>query len=306
MSALEAVALGCSRRSVLIPSSAQGWEGSGTGPGRSGHESVQRPFYGGAPCFCTAHDSSSKRVKANTRNFECQSCRMMIQTNYAETTLCPGCSNRDRRCLCCGRTAALDSSKGPVGGWPGPLQAPGRHSEHLNHLPPPPPPLPVRPKTSSASSHTPQQFRGTNTPLPPPPPLAPTPTSFNTPLRPPPAAPYSNGLTSMQAYPQRSSNSPTHMGNAMASRSPNSIDPQQRRDWSPQRTYPITTSTPHKGLTGSQQSYSSGQQSNWRPRQLHEQQPHQGYAPPSAGIPTWYPDSARTTKDEHFLGAGCL
>lgn len=63
---------------------------------------LQRPVQ---PRFCSAHQTSEKRPKVEPHTFECESCRMQLQTNYAEAKLCPACSEKDGRCMCCGAPA---------------------------------------------------------------------------------------------------------------------------------------------------------------------------------------------------------
>ncbi|CAE8725650.1 unnamed protein product [Polarella glacialis] len=57
------------------------------------------------PCFCAKHNASENRTKAEPHCFQCRSCKIMGQTNYAETVLCPSCSDRQKRCMCCGTTS---------------------------------------------------------------------------------------------------------------------------------------------------------------------------------------------------------
>eukprot|EP00930_Biecheleria_cincta_P000441 TRINITY_DN10093_c0_g1_i1.p1 TRINITY_DN10093_c0_g1~~TRINITY_DN10093_c0_g1_i1.p1 ORF type:complete len:429 (+),score=57.96 TRINITY_DN10093_c0_g1_i1:91-1377(+) len=65
------------------------------------------------PRFCVAHNTSEKRPKVEPRSFQCRSCGQPVQTNYAEGALCPKCSDRENRCMCCGavvKPAAEQSS----------------------------------------------------------------------------------------------------------------------------------------------------------------------------------------------------
>lgn len=57
------------------------------------------------PRYCTRHGTSEQRVKVEPRMVECGSCRTTVQTNYSEFTLCPGCSDREQRCMLCGCSA---------------------------------------------------------------------------------------------------------------------------------------------------------------------------------------------------------
>lgn len=59
----------------------------------------------GSPVYCTSHNKSEKRKKTQPRQMECSSCKTLIQTNYVEFFLCPDCSQKEHRCMCCGNTA---------------------------------------------------------------------------------------------------------------------------------------------------------------------------------------------------------
>lgn len=87
------------------------------------------------PVFCARHGKSELRPKVDPQERECRSCQVKLQTNYAEFTVCPGCSRRDSRCLICGAPADL----------PPPASAAQAVAdvelEHERSLPPPPPPL---------------------------------------------------------------------------------------------------------------------------------------------------------------------
>lgn len=61
------------------------------------------------PCYCARHDEPRKRQKAEPRDVECRGCRMPLQTNYVDFTLCPHCSQRELRCMCCGVMASSPS-----------------------------------------------------------------------------------------------------------------------------------------------------------------------------------------------------
>lgn len=101
------------------------------GPGDYG----QAPPPQVAPCYCTVHDAPGKRRKAEPRGVECKSCRMPLQTNYVDFAICPPCSRRDMRCMCCG-AEALDRApqyppqhrpqQAPAGGS-SPAQIPPRY-----------------------------------------------------------------------------------------------------------------------------------------------------------------------------------
>jgi len=76
------------------------------------------------PRFCVAHGTSEKRPKAEPRTFECETCRVQLQTNYAEAKLCPPCSEKNGRCMCCGAPAPAPAPGAippvdPASGQPG-------------------------------------------------------------------------------------------------------------------------------------------------------------------------------------------
>lgn len=56
----------------------------------------------GSPVYCTNHSTSGQRPKTAPRSVQCASCKATVQTNYAEFTLCPACSESEGRCVCCG------------------------------------------------------------------------------------------------------------------------------------------------------------------------------------------------------------
>lgn len=68
----------------------------------------------GAPQYCANHDASQKRQKTKPRNLPCSKCQAVIQTNYIEFSLCPQCSEKDHRCMCCGAPAIGAASAPPV------------------------------------------------------------------------------------------------------------------------------------------------------------------------------------------------
>lgn len=59
----------------------------------------------GAPKYCEKHNDTTQRKKCKPRNLPCATCQTVIQTNYVEFTLCPTCSEKDHRCMCCGAAA---------------------------------------------------------------------------------------------------------------------------------------------------------------------------------------------------------
>lgn len=78
------------------------------------------------PRFCVAHGTSEKRPKVEPRSFQCRACSQPVQTNYAEGALCPNCSDRENRCMCCGsavKPAGEQSSPSEPYPSPSPPQA---------------------------------------------------------------------------------------------------------------------------------------------------------------------------------------
>jgi hypothetical protein len=63
--------------------------------------------------YCSRHDSTLKRAKAEPKCRECTVCHMIVESNYAEFSLCPPCSDREHRCVLCG---CPDTSGVPPGG----------------------------------------------------------------------------------------------------------------------------------------------------------------------------------------------
>mmetsp|Transcript_38215 Transcript_38215/g.73415 ORF Transcript_38215/g.73415 Transcript_38215/m.73415 type:complete len:648 (+) Transcript_38215:68-2011(+) len=61
---------------------------------------------GGPPRYCHLHDRSDRRKKGEPRIRECKACHMQIETNYAEMSFCPPCSQRFDRCMVCGNSGA--------------------------------------------------------------------------------------------------------------------------------------------------------------------------------------------------------
>jgi len=59
----------------------------------------------GAPKYCAKHNDTTKRKKTKPQNLPCGLCKSVIQTNYVEFAICPTCSERDHRCMCCGEPA---------------------------------------------------------------------------------------------------------------------------------------------------------------------------------------------------------
>jgi len=59
----------------------------------------------GSPKYCSKHNKTEKRKKCQASNKPCSTCSLVIQTNYVEFTLCPTCSEKDHRCMCCGAPA---------------------------------------------------------------------------------------------------------------------------------------------------------------------------------------------------------
>jgi len=65
------------------------------------------------PVYCRAHDTREKRKKVEPRLRECQGCNVQVCSNYEDFMLCPSCSEKDQKCLCCG-ISHLDSPPKPA------------------------------------------------------------------------------------------------------------------------------------------------------------------------------------------------
>jgi hypothetical protein len=103
------------------------------------------------PRFCPNHDSSEKRSKGEPREQECKNCHIRLQTSYTDFSLCPPCSERQRRCMICGCDAPNNGSYVPATSADAPPKSHGNCAHdapaHRNFsrdldLPPPPPPRP--------------------------------------------------------------------------------------------------------------------------------------------------------------------
>lgn len=66
------------------------------------------------PRYCSMHNSSEQRPKVEPRFRECMSCHLKVQTNYADFTLCPPCSEKEHRCMLCGKNAPQAGSYVPA------------------------------------------------------------------------------------------------------------------------------------------------------------------------------------------------
>merc|ERR1712147_70479 len=53
------------------------------------------------PRFCVEHRKRHARKLAEARASNCARCRVRLQTNYVECTLCTNCSARENMCLIC-------------------------------------------------------------------------------------------------------------------------------------------------------------------------------------------------------------
>jgi len=95
----------------------------------------------GAPKYCAKHDETQKRKKCKPKNLPCSSCQTVIQTNYVEFTICPTCSEKDHRCMCCGCAAVGHAAPPPQTAPSSPMHARGspqqrRHSKEAAHMSP--------------------------------------------------------------------------------------------------------------------------------------------------------------------------
>lgn len=112
------------------------------GPAGRGPPPPSRPAP--APVFCMKHNTSEQRPKVEPQFRECRKCQLRLQTNYADFSLCPTCSQHDRRCMICSAPSSSsgaggrgdESSSGDVGhasdAW-------GGHKRSENDYGPPPP-----------------------------------------------------------------------------------------------------------------------------------------------------------------------
>lgn len=62
------------------------------------------------PRFCSDHDSSDKRVKTAPHDVKCIKCGITYTTSYADALFCPPCSEKEKRCLICGKGAETAST----------------------------------------------------------------------------------------------------------------------------------------------------------------------------------------------------
>jgi hypothetical protein len=79
----------------------------------------------GSPVYCTDHNRTEKRKKMKPQQIECCSCRTLIQTNYVDFLLCPDCSQKEHRCMCCGNAAEGEARA---------MQIPARKQDDSTHL----------------------------------------------------------------------------------------------------------------------------------------------------------------------------
>lgn len=59
----------------------------------------------GNPKYCAQHNKTENRKKGAPEKRPCSKCHAKIQTNYKMFELCPACSEKDNRCMCCGAPA---------------------------------------------------------------------------------------------------------------------------------------------------------------------------------------------------------
>jgi len=88
---------------VAPPPAAIGCPPEGSSPAATPNRSKAQTH--GAPKYCANHNDTTKRKKCKPQNLPCSTCQTLIQTNYVEFTLCPTCSEKDHRCMCCGNAA---------------------------------------------------------------------------------------------------------------------------------------------------------------------------------------------------------
>lgn len=66
------------------------------------------------PRFCPDHDSSDKRKKREQHDVSCLKCGVTYQTTYDGALLCPPCSDKEKKCLICGKAADTASTYIPA------------------------------------------------------------------------------------------------------------------------------------------------------------------------------------------------
>jgi len=59
------------------------------------------------PRYCSKHDCSEKRLKAEPRHQKCKGCPLSVNNTYAEFTFCPSCSEQRHQCMLCGDDADM-------------------------------------------------------------------------------------------------------------------------------------------------------------------------------------------------------
>jgi len=83
--------------------------------GKDSRQAVPRnPRAAVAPRYCSAHGSSEQRAKIEHRFEACKSCGARLQTNYADFSFCPPCSNTLQRCMLCSAHAPSAGSCVPA------------------------------------------------------------------------------------------------------------------------------------------------------------------------------------------------
>lgn len=87
------------------------------------------------PRYCVNHSTSEQRPKGEAVFRECRNCNTRVGTNYLDFTLCPPCSDRQRRCMLCGAPATSDAQPPGAGAYQ-PCQEPSQGG--LPFTPPPP------------------------------------------------------------------------------------------------------------------------------------------------------------------------
>lgn len=92
------------------------------------------------PRYCSRHNVSERRVKSEPQERQCQNCRMVLQTSYAEFTFCPPCSEQQQRCLICGDSAGNVGTYVPASSINTGHSRPDMDQSFASAPPPPPPP----------------------------------------------------------------------------------------------------------------------------------------------------------------------
>jgi hypothetical protein len=110
------------------------------------------------PRFCSAHDTSEKRVKCEPRFQDCGKCGIRLQSSYKDFKLCPPCSEQEQKCMICGSHAPQIGNYIPAG----PQGQSNCNGTRSTLPPPPPPPLSARQPTNHSRPDVPASLDNTS------------------------------------------------------------------------------------------------------------------------------------------------